>query len=116
MNSATLDAGALPHMPIGRVLRVYFTDAKFEALRMLRAPAFAIPFLVIPAPIYLLFGVVMAAQSAAKSPGIYNYLRGKVGGQDQLLESAAAGADRHPGTGCFAVLCTGVVHRRPFQR
>ncbi len=74
MNSITLAAGPLPHMPFGRVLRAYLTDAKFEALRMLRAPAFAIPFLVIPAPIYLLFGVVMAAQPGAKNPGIYNYL------------------------------------------
>jgi ABC-2 type transport system permease protein len=61
-------------MPAGRVLGAYFTDAKFEALRMLRAPAFAIPFLIIPAPIYLLFGVVTAGEAGAKNPGIYNYL------------------------------------------
>ncbi|HEV2703950.1 MAG TPA: ABC transporter permease [Steroidobacteraceae bacterium] len=74
MNTATLVSPLLPTMSSGRVLRAYLTDAKFEALRMLRAPAFAIPFLVIPAPIYLLFGVVMAAQSAPKTPGLYDYL------------------------------------------
>jgi ABC-2 type transport system permease protein len=74
MTTATLAPSVLPAMSIGRVLRAYFTDAKFEALRMLRAPAFAIPFLLIPAPLYLLFGVVMAAQSAAKTPGIYDFL------------------------------------------
>ena len=54
MNTATITApatsAAAPAMPMARVLRAYFTDAKFEALRMLRAPAFAIPFLVIPVP------------------------------------------------------------------
>lgn len=74
MNTVTVFPSAVPAMPIGRVLRAYFTDARFEALRMLRAPAFAIPFLIIPAPLYLLFGVVMAGQSAAKDPGIYNFL------------------------------------------
>lgn len=70
-NSMTLDA---PLMPMGRLLRAYFTDARYEALRMLRAPAFAIPFLLLPVPMYLLFGVVMAGQNAAKNPQIYNLL------------------------------------------
>lgn len=74
MNTAILASAPLPEMSPGRVLRAYFTDARFEALRMLRAPAFAIPFLLIPAPLYLLFGVVMAAQSAAKTPGVYDFL------------------------------------------
>jgi ABC-2 type transport system permease protein len=73
MNAATVP-GTLPDMPFNRVLRAYCTDAKFEALRMLRAPAFAIPFLIIPAPIYLLFGVIMAGPAAAKTPGIYDYM------------------------------------------
>lgn len=74
MNTATIAPSLLPGMPVSRVLRAYLTDAKFEALRMLRAPAFAIPFLLIPAPIYLLFGVVMVAQSAPKTPGIYDLM------------------------------------------
>ena len=74
MNTLSSAPDFIPGMSVGRVLRAYFTDAKFEARRMLRAPAFAIPFLIIPAPLYLLFGVVMAGQSAAKNPDIYNYL------------------------------------------
>ena len=35
-------------MPLERVARAYFTEAKYESLRMLRAPAFAAPFLLIP--------------------------------------------------------------------
>lgn len=74
MNTGTAFPDSPAAMPFGRVLRAYCTDAKFEALRMLRAPAFAIPFLLIPAPIYLLFGVIMAGSAAAKTPGVYNYL------------------------------------------
>jgi ABC-2 type transport system permease protein len=61
-------------MPSGRLLRAYFIDAKYEFLRMLRAPAFAIPFLALPVPVYLLFGVLMAAQAVAKDPNVGNFL------------------------------------------
>jgi ABC-2 type transport system permease protein len=67
-----LGVGAL--MPIGRVLRAYANEAKYELLRMLRTPAFALPFLVLPVPIYLFFGVVVPAAIIAKNPGVANYL------------------------------------------
>jgi ABC-2 type transport system permease protein len=70
-HSMTIDA---PQMSMGRLLQAYFTDAKYEARRMLRSPAFAIPFLLLPVPMYLLFGVVMAAQNAAKNPQVYDLL------------------------------------------
>lgn len=38
---------------------VYVTEAKFEFIRMLRMPMFALPALVFPAMFYLLFGVLM---------------------------------------------------------
>jgi ABC-2 type transport system permease protein len=41
---------------------------------MLRAPAFAIPFLLLPVPVYLFFGVMLAGPAVAKNPGIANYL------------------------------------------
>jgi ABC-2 type transport system permease protein len=77
MNTATITAPPLSRkalMSPRRLLRAYYTDAKYEALRMLRAPAFGIPFLLIPVPVYLLFGVAMAGQSAAKNPQIYDLL------------------------------------------
>jgi ABC-2 type transport system permease protein len=74
MSTAIINAGGIPAMSAGRVLRAYLTDAKYEALRMLRAPAFAIPFLVIPVPVYLLFGVVMSAPAAAKDPQVSDIL------------------------------------------
>jgi ABC-2 type transport system permease protein len=46
-------------MPRSRLLNAYLTEAKYETVRMLRTPAFAIPFLGLPALLYLLFAVVI---------------------------------------------------------
>ncbi len=43
-----------------RLRLAYFTEIKFECLRALRAPAFAIPFLLLPIVLYVLFGVFLA--------------------------------------------------------
>jgi ABC-2 type transport system permease protein len=51
-----------------RVWRAYASDAKYESLRMLRAPAFAGPFLLLPAGLYVLFGVVLFGAEIAKDP------------------------------------------------
>jgi ABC-2 type transport system permease protein len=63
-----------PLMPFGRLLRAYCTDARYEALRMLRAPAFAIPFLILPMVIYVLFGVLIAGPGIGKDPQLTNLL------------------------------------------
>lgn len=49
-------------------LRAYLTEAKYECLRMLRAPAFAIPFLGLPVALYLLFGVVFFGNALRNDP------------------------------------------------
>jgi ABC-2 type transport system permease protein len=54
---AEFSAGAA--MPPARLLRAYFTEAKYETVRMLRTPAFAIPFLGLPVLLYLFFGLVI---------------------------------------------------------
>jgi ABC-2 type transport system permease protein len=61
-------------MPIRRILGAYLTEVKYESLRMLRSPGFSIPFLVLPVPVYLFFGVMLAAPAVAKNPGVANYL------------------------------------------
>ena len=61
-------------MPIGRVFRAYASETKYELLRMLRTPGFSIPFLVLPVPIYLFFGVVLAGPAIAEKPAVANYL------------------------------------------
>ena len=42
-------------MSSGRLRHAYLTETKFECLRALRAPAFAIPFLLLPIVLYVLF-------------------------------------------------------------
>ena len=53
-------------MPIGRIARAYANEVKYECLRMLRSAAFSIPFLVLPVPVYLFFGVMIAGPAVAK--------------------------------------------------
>jgi ABC-2 type transport system permease protein len=67
-----LSGGAL--MTVGRTARAYASEVKYECLRMLRAPAFAFPFLLLPVPVYLFFGVMLAGPAVAKNPGVANYL------------------------------------------
>jgi ABC-2 type transport system permease protein len=52
----------------GRLLRAYLTEARYESVRMLRAPGFALPFLGMPVLLYLLFAVLIAGAAAQKDP------------------------------------------------
>lgn len=70
--TTTTMTGAIA-LPASRLLGAYLAEARYESLRMLRAPAFAVPFLVLPVAVYLLFGVVMAGEAAA-DPAIANLL------------------------------------------
>ncbi len=57
-------------IPAGRLLRAYLTEARYECVRMLRAPGFAIPFLGMPVLLYLLFAVLIAGEAARKDPAV----------------------------------------------
>lgn len=60
-----------------RILRAYLVEARFELLCALRTASFALPFLIVPVAIYLLFGVVINGNIGATSefgPAIHNYL------------------------------------------
>ncbi len=64
-------------LSVDRLLRAYFMEAKFETLGALRTTGFALPFVVVPVAIYLLFGVVINGNAESHSPygaGIANYL------------------------------------------
>jgi ABC-2 type transport system permease protein len=69
-----VDLGAGTVMPVSRILRAYANEVKYESLRMLRAPGFTLPFLALPVPVYLFFGVIIPAAVIAKNPGVANYL------------------------------------------
>ena len=47
-------------MPMRRVVGAYWTEARYEVVRAMRAPIFAIPFLGIPILLYLFFAVVIS--------------------------------------------------------
>lgn len=54
-----LDIAPGSGMPFTRTLRAYLVEAKYETIRLLREPSFAITFLVLPLIFYLFFGVMM---------------------------------------------------------
>ena len=68
-------AAAEPLMPLRRLLRAYLNESRFQFIQALRAPAFAFPFLVLPVPLYLFFGVVMigGSKEIAANPVLMNY-------------------------------------------
>lgn len=57
-------------MSTARLRHAYLTETKFECLRALRAPAFAIPFLLLPLVLYVLFGVLLAGSMSKGDPTI----------------------------------------------
>jgi ABC-2 type transport system permease protein len=63
-------------MAPSRVLRAYVCEAKYESLRMLRAAAFAGPFLAMPVALYLLFAVLLFGAEISKDPkgALYTFM------------------------------------------
>lgn len=63
MNAVTLSpapAGVAIAMSPRRLLRAYGMEAKFEFVKSMRTAAASIPFLLLPIPLYLFFGVMLA--------------------------------------------------------
>ena len=51
-------------MPVSRLLRAYWTEARYEVLRTLRTPAFLIPTIALPVMLYVFFGIVLQGGKA----------------------------------------------------
>jgi len=62
-------------MPLARVLGAYVAEARFETRRHLRAPAFAMPFLVIPVALYVFFTSLGGDPSQAPKPELQMPIR-----------------------------------------
>jgi len=60
-----VSTGALTWLPHGKA---YIAEAKYECIRVLRAPGFCVPTLGLPIAFYLFFGVLLA--EADRSPAI----------------------------------------------
>jgi ABC-2 type transport system permease protein len=65
--TATAIATSPVTMPVRRMMRAYVMETKYETLRMLRAPAFAGPFLVIPIAMYLFFGSLGGSEPSTRA-------------------------------------------------
>jgi ABC-2 type transport system permease protein len=63
-------------MPTVRLVRAYALEARNELLQLLRAPGMVIPFLLLPVPLYVFFGVVLAGSSpdVRANPELANYI------------------------------------------
>lgn len=64
-------------LPIANVLRSYALEAAMELRSALRNPGFALPFILVPVAIYLLFGVILfgnVGDSPEAQAGVANYL------------------------------------------
>jgi ABC-2 type transport system permease protein len=56
-----------------RLAAAYFGDIRFEFVKMLRTPAFALPTLLFPAMFYLLFGVLMGSAKGNAGAALYAF-------------------------------------------
>jgi ABC-2 type transport system permease protein len=72
--ASLVDLTGRSEMPPGRVSRAYLNEVRYESLRMLRSPGFSLPFLLMPVPVYLFFGIILAAPALAENPALANYL------------------------------------------
>jgi ABC-2 type transport system permease protein len=62
-------------MPLSRVFGAYLAEARFETRRHLRAPAFAMPFLIIPVALYVFFTSLGGDPSQAPKPELQMPIR-----------------------------------------
>lgn len=59
-------------MSSSRLMAAYLGDIRFEFVKMLRTPAFAVPTLLFPAMFYLLFGVLMGSAKGNSGQALYS--------------------------------------------
>jgi ABC-2 type transport system permease protein len=79
MATETIPARPAPDAPmaIANILTAYWLEVKYDTLNLLRTPAAAVPFLLIPVLVYALFGVLIGAGSEENNPlgpGAVNYV------------------------------------------
>ena len=54
--------------PRGALLASYGLEVRYEFVRLLRTPSFAVPTLLFPAMFYVLFGVLMGGHTSGDNP------------------------------------------------
>ena len=73
MNTTTLTQ-PLTLAPHRRAASPYLVEIRLELLRLLRAPAFALPMFVLPVALYLLFAFAVAGEMTAKDPDAARFM------------------------------------------
>jgi ABC-2 type transport system permease protein len=63
-------------LPMRRILGAFVAETRYEFMRSLRNPAFALPMMLIPGALYLLFAVLIAGEAIAKDPPLGVFLFG----------------------------------------
>jgi ABC-2 type transport system permease protein len=61
-------------LPPGRALGAYVAETRYEFLRLLRNPALALPVMLVPVALYVLFALFIAGEAIAKEPAVGVYL------------------------------------------
>jgi ABC-2 type transport system permease protein len=70
MNTLVIDEAGNDLLPPGRAAGAYLTEIRYELTRLLRTPALAIPMMVVPVALYLLFAVLIAGDAIDKDPSV----------------------------------------------
>lgn len=68
-----MNAHVTPVMPAGRTLSAYLGDIRFEFLKSLRNPAFAVPTLFFPIMFYGLFGILFGSLRGDGAQALYTF-------------------------------------------
>ena len=70
MNAMIIDDTTTPARPASRIIAPYLQELRCEFLRALRNPGIAVPVLIMPVGLYLLFALVIAGEAIDKDPGL----------------------------------------------
>jgi len=76
MNSMTLKSTADAPLSSSRAFASYVAETRYELMRGLRNPAFALPMTLIPGALYVLFAVFIAGEAIDKDPTLGAFLFG----------------------------------------
>jgi ABC-2 type transport system permease protein len=79
MNALVLEKSDNDLLPPHRAAGAYLTEVRFELTRLSRNPALAIPMMVVPVALYLLFAVLIAGEAIDKDPSLGVFLFGGFG-------------------------------------
>jgi ABC-2 type transport system permease protein len=76
---ATAWSGGTARRSVNQTLRLYFMEAKYEFLKLLRLPVYAISTIAFPLMFYVLFGLVLNQKQTVGSVSVATYLLASYG-------------------------------------